>query len=62
MKNSRKPGKLAEIEIFVHWSFETLPAWVALSHLAAGSGPASAAFGVCFLLDVFSCWLLPELP
>jgi len=61
MKNSWKLGNLAGIDIFVHWSFAILPAWVGLSYLAAGGGLASAAFGVCFLLAVFGCVLLHEL-
>ena len=61
MQKSWKLGKIAGIDIFVHWTFLLLPAWVAFSYMASGGGGAAALFGVSFLLAVFGCVLLHEL-
>ncbi len=51
-----KIGRLAGIDISIHWSFLLLVAWVAMS------SPAGGAFGsVVLLLAVFGCVLLHEL-
>jgi Zn-dependent protease len=61
MLNSWKLGRLCGIDIFLHWSFLIIPAWAALSSLAAGAGLVSAANATVFVLAVFGCVLLHEL-
>lgn len=61
MKYSLSLGKVAGIDIFVHWTFLILPAWIGLSSLAAGSGLPGALYSVLFLMAVFGCVVLHEL-
>ncbi len=61
MNNAWKIGRIANIDIYVHWSFLLLPAWVAYSALSAGGGSAAAAAAVGFVLAAFGCVLLHEL-
>lgn len=61
MKYAWKMGRFENIDIYVHWSFLLLPAWVAFSALSAGGGPATALMAVGFVLAAFGCVLLHEL-
>jgi Zn-dependent protease len=61
MRDSWKLGRLCGIDVFLHWSFLIVPAWVALTSLAAGAGLASAVNATFFILAVFGCVLLHEL-
>jgi len=54
-------GRLCGIDVFLHWSFLIVPAWVALTSLAAGATLVSAVNATLFVLAVFGCVLLHEL-
>ena len=60
-RNSWQLGTVAGIDIFVHWTFLILPAWIAFSTLAAGGGLFGAAHAVLFVCVLFGCVLLHEL-
>ncbi|TWU20282.1 putative zinc metalloprotease Rip3 [Novipirellula galeiformis] len=53
-------GRLAGIDVRIHWTFLLVPLWVYFSSLAAGSGIASAALSVLFVLTIFACVLCHE--
>ena len=61
MKNSWKLGKIAGIDVHIHWTFILLPAFIALSTIASGAGLAAATAGVVLVLAVFGCVVLHEL-
>ena len=61
MKGSWHLGKMAGIEIRVHWTFLLLPVWVYGTSLLAGRGTAGALTAVLFILAVFGCVVLHEL-
>jgi Zn-dependent protease len=53
-----KLGELAGIDVYVHWSFWLLPAWILMS---AGGGLSAALSSVIFVFAVFGCVVLHEL-
>ena len=59
MRWSLKLGKIAGIEIFLHWTFFLLLGFVFFSDL--GQGTPAAALGVLFVLALFGCIVLHEL-
>ena len=61
MKYSWKLGQLAGIDIYLHWSFLIVPAWVALTSLAAGASLVWAVNATLLILALFGCVLLHEL-
>jgi Zn-dependent protease len=61
MNYSWKLGRLCGIDIRLHWSFLIVPAWVALSSLAAGATLATAVNATLFILAIFGCVLLHEM-
>ncbi|MGA2258065.1 MAG: site-2 protease family protein, partial [Thermoguttaceae bacterium] len=61
MNYSWKLGRLCGIDIRLHWSFLIVPAWVALTSLAAGATLASAVNATFFILTIFGCVLLHEM-
>jgi Zn-dependent protease/CBS domain-containing protein len=61
MKASWKLGAAFGIDIFIHWAFLLLPAWVLLGSLAGGTSLLVAAATMGFVLTVFGCVLLHEL-
>jgi Zn-dependent protease len=61
MKWSWRLGRVAGIDIFVHWTFLILIAWIIYLYLSAGQGPLAALEGVIFILAVFVCIVLHEL-
>ena len=61
MKYAWRLGRLCGIDIYLHWSFLIVPAWVALTTLAAGAALASAVNATFFIFTVFGCVLLHEL-
>ena len=61
MRGSLKFGRIAGIQVFVHWTFFVLIGWIFTMHLMAGRDPAGAAMGVVFILSLFGCVLLHEL-
>lgn len=56
-----KIGEIADIGIFIHWSFLILPLLVAASSLSAGLGVAATVQTVVFIFAVFGCVVLHEL-
>ena len=61
MNNSWYLGRLANIDIRVHWTFLLLPVWIYFSSLASGSGAVVAVTSVLFVLAIFGCVVLHEL-
>lgn len=61
MRGSLRIGRLAGIDVFVHWTFGILLAWVLGTHLMRGAGMADALAGVGLILAVFGCVVLHEL-
>jgi Zn-dependent protease len=61
MNGSWYIGKLAGIDVRIHWTFLLLPVWIYFSNLAAGSGAAAATISVIFVLAIFGCVVLHEL-
>jgi Zn-dependent protease len=60
MNASRKLGQVFGIDLYVHWTFLLLPAWVLLSSWGAG-GPQLVLFLLAFVGAVFGCVVLHEL-
>ena len=60
MKWSLKIGKFAGINVYMHFTFLLLVAWVALMHWQQGRTIAAALFGVMFILSIFTCIVLHE--
>ena len=54
-------GRLAGIEVYIHWTFLLLLAWIAGLHLLAGDTVWQALFGVVTILAFFGCIVLHEL-
>jgi Zn-dependent protease len=54
-------GRVFGINLFLHWSFWLLPAWVAMTSLSAGATLGSAVGAAVFVLAVFCCVVLHEL-
>lgn len=56
-----KLGRIAGIDVKMHWTFLLLLGWIAVSFAVQGDGIASALWGSALLLSVFGCVLLHEL-
>jgi Zn-dependent protease len=61
MKWSTKIAKLAGIDIYIHFTFFLLLAWIALVYYNQGQSLAAASAGVAFILVIFSCVVMHEL-
>jgi Zn-dependent protease len=61
VKGSLKIGRVAGIEIFIHWTFLLLIGYVLINYLGAGKTLAVAIKAVFLILTVFGCVLLHEL-
>ena len=61
MNKSWKITTIIDIDVYLHWTFLLLPAWIVLTALSAGSGLTAATASVMFVLAVFGCVLLHEL-
>ncbi|MCB0535367.1 MAG: site-2 protease family protein [Saprospiraceae bacterium] len=61
MKLSLNLGRIAGIQVFIHWTFLILIAWILFSHLGMGHGWQQSLMGVVFILVLFACVLLHEL-
>ncbi len=59
MRGSWKIGRIAGIEISVHWTFLILIAWIIF--IRFGEGLAAVVEGIVFILAVFLCIVLHEL-
>lgn len=56
-----KLGRIAGIDVRLHWTFLLLLGWIAFSFAMQGDGIRSALWGSALLLSVFGCVLLHEL-
>ncbi len=61
MNGSWHLGRLAGIDVRIHWTFLLLPIWIYFSSIAAGSGVTAAVVAVGFVLSIFGCVVLHEL-
>ena len=61
MRWSFKIGKLAGVDVFIHFTFFLLLAWVAYLHYSQAASIGAAASGVIFILLIFGCVVLHEL-
>lgn len=61
MRWSVRIGTVADIGIFVHWTFVLIIAWIVMVFLAQGEGMLAATEGVIFVLALFGCVVLHEL-
>jgi len=61
MRGSWKIGRLAGIDVFMHWTFLLLLGWIAFIYLAQGESLAAALTGVGFVIAIFGCVVLHEL-
>ncbi|MDX1707844.1 MAG: site-2 protease family protein [Desulfobacterales bacterium] len=61
MKWSLKIGKLAGIDVFIHFTFFLLLAWIAFITYNQGGSVNAAVVGVVFILVIFACVVLHEL-
>ena len=61
MRWSLKFGKLAGIDIFIHFTFFFLLAWVGFFHWNQNESIGAAFAGVIFILTIFACVVAHEL-
>ena len=61
MKSSWKLGQLAGIDVYVHWSFLLVPAWLGILTLFGGGTVASLLGALALIGTVFGCVVLHEL-
>lgn len=58
---SLRIGRLAGINIFIHWSFPIIIIWVLAANIQQGLGGADLVWPVLFVLTLFACVTLHEL-
>ncbi len=61
MGGSWRIARVAGINIFVHWTFSILLAWIVIAYLWSGSTWLAAAEGVALIIAIFGCVVLHEL-
>ena len=61
MKWSLKLGKLAGIDVFIHFTFFLLLAWIAFVYYNRSGSVHAAVAGIFFILVIFGCVILHEL-
>ena len=61
MKRALSLPKVAGIEIYVHWTFAILIAWIIFTNLRAGLDAVHVGWMVLFVLSLFVCVTLHEL-
>lgn len=61
MNWSWKIGRIAGIDIYMHWTFLLLLGWIAIGRLTAGESLLAALLGVGLVLAIFCCIVLHEL-
>lgn len=57
---SLKIARIAGINVYLHWTFLILLAWIFISNLNAGQSASEALIGVAFILALFACVVLHE--
>lgn len=60
MGGSLKLGRIAGIDVKVHWTFFLLLAWVGISPLLAGASIMAAAMNLLLIVAVFTCVVAHE--
>lgn len=60
MKWSWKIARFAGIDVFMHWTFLVLLAWIGASYLLRGTSFLEAAGAIGFVLAIFGCVILHE--
>lgn len=61
MKYSLSLGRVSGIQIFVHWTFLILIAWIVYINLKQGMGAVDILWSVLFILTLFACVTFHEL-
>jgi Zn-dependent protease/CBS domain-containing protein len=61
MKYSLSLGRIAGIQIFVHWTFLILIGWIVYINLKQGMGTVDIFWSVLFILTLFACVTFHEL-
>ncbi len=61
MRGSWKIGRIAGIDLFVHWTFLILIGWILTAHVIQGDRLRETIEGVVFILAIFGCVVLHEL-
>jgi Zn-dependent protease/CBS domain-containing protein len=61
MRGSWKIGRIAGIDLFVHWTFLILIGWILTAHVIQGDRLRETIEGVVFVLAIFGCVVLHEL-
>lgn len=57
---SLKIARIAGINVYLHWTFLILLAWIFIANLSAGQSTAEALIGVASILALFACVVLHE--
>lgn len=57
---SLKIARVAGINVYMHWTFLILLAWIFIANLSAGQSTSEALMGVVFVLALFACVVLHE--
>ncbi|HUF62321.1 MAG TPA: site-2 protease family protein [Verrucomicrobiales bacterium] len=61
MKHALRLGRWFGVDVFVHWTFLLLVAWVFFEFLSIGAGILGALYALALLAAVFLCVILHEL-
>jgi Zn-dependent protease/predicted transcriptional regulator len=61
MSWSWKIGRIAGINVYMHWTFLLLIAFIGFLYLSRGAAWTGAALGIAFILALFGCVVLHEL-
>ncbi|QEH42973.1 site-2 protease family protein [Chitinophaga sp. XS-30] len=61
MKNSLYIGRIAGIQVFIHWTFPIIIFWIIFANLRQGLNSMQITWSVIFVLSLFVCVVLHEL-
>lgn len=61
MKNALSLGKIAGIQVYIHWTFPIILIWIIFSNLSQGLNMEQITWSVLFILSLFVCVTLHEL-
>lgn len=61
MRGSWRIGRIAGIDLFVHWTFLILIGWILTAHVIQGDRLRETIEGVVFIVAIFGCVVLHEL-
>lgn len=60
MKNSLSLGKIAGVNVYIHWTFPIILLWIIFSNLRKGLNTEQITWSVIFILALFVCVTLHE--